>query len=100
MGAMGATLMAMALRAWGTTRPEEAFAAAKSQPDPLRKAMLQGVAAVDPAKAARFALGLPNAPFAIGTVIRDLARHDPDAALAAAIVNNLLLTPFSDPFFS
>jgi hypothetical protein len=47
-----------------------------------------------PAKAARFALGLPNAPFAIGKVIRDLARHDPDAALAAAIVNNLLLTPF------
>jgi hypothetical protein len=36
------------------------------------------------AKAARFALGLPNAPFAIEKVIRDLARHDPDAALAAA----------------
>jgi hypothetical protein len=35
-------------------------------------------------KVARFALGLPNAPFAIGKVIRDLARHDPDAALAAA----------------
>ncbi len=35
MGAMGATLTAMALRAWGTTRPEEAFAVAKSQPDPL-----------------------------------------------------------------
>lgn len=32
---MGATLTAMALRAWGATRPEEAFAVAKSQPDPL-----------------------------------------------------------------
>jgi hypothetical protein len=77
-----ATLPAMAWKAWGATRPEAAFAAAKSQPEPLRKAMLQGVAAVDPAKAAHFALGLPNAQFAIGTVIRDLARHDPDAALA------------------
>jgi hypothetical protein len=51
----------MAWKAWGATRPEGAFAAAKSQPDPLRKAMLQGVAAVDPAKAAYFVLGLPNA---------------------------------------
>lgn len=77
-----ATLPAMAWKAWGATRPEEAFAAAKSQPEPLRKAMLQGVAAVDPAKAAHFALGLPNAQFAIGTVIGDLARHDLEAALA------------------
>jgi hypothetical protein len=36
------------------------------------------------AKAAHFALGLPNAQFTIGKVIRDLARHAPDAALAAA----------------
>jgi len=48
-----------------------------------------------PAKAARFALGLPNAPFAIEMVIRDLARHDPDAALAAA--NCQESSP--DPFF-
>ncbi len=46
--------------------------------------MLQGVAAVDPARAAYFALGLPIAQFAIGTVIRDLVQHDPDADLAAA----------------
>jgi hypothetical protein len=50
---------------------------------------------VDPAKAARFALGLPNAQFAIGTFIRDLARHNLDAALAVA---NCQESP-PDPFF-
>lgn len=57
--------------------------------------MLQGVAAVDPAKAAYFALGLPNAQFAIGTVIRDLVQHDPDADLAAAKCQE----SSPDPFF-
>jgi hypothetical protein len=50
---------------------------------------------VDPAKAARFALGLPNAQSAIGTFIRDLARHNLDAALAVA---NCQESP-PDPFF-
>jgi hypothetical protein len=77
-----ATLPAMAWKAWGATRPEDAFAAVKTQPETLRKAMLQGVAAVDPAKAARLALRLPNAQFAIGAVMGDLARQDTEAALA------------------
>lgn len=61
----------MAFEAWGSVDPDGAFAAVRSRAVELRRGALVGMAKRFPERAAQLALKMPDAQFAISSVVRN-----------------------------
>jgi hypothetical protein len=66
--------------AWGAVDPEAAFAAGRALPQERMRRLLEGVAEVDPAKAAGFVTRVPDSQFAAWSIGEKIFREAPDAA--------------------
>jgi hypothetical protein len=66
--------------AWGAVDPEAAFAAGRVLPKERMRRLLEGVAEVDPEKAAGFVTRVPDSQFAAWSIGEKIFREAPDAA--------------------
>jgi hypothetical protein len=82
--------------AWGASDPAAAFEAGRKLPPPLMEILLEGIADLDPVKAAEFATRVPNSQFAFGGIAERIASEAPELAgdlLARAVYDGARL-PF------
>jgi hypothetical protein len=66
--------------AWGAVDPDAAFAAARLLPNGRMRRLLEGVAEVDPEKAAGFVTRVPDSQFAAWSIGEKIVREAPAAA--------------------
>jgi hypothetical protein len=89
-------LLEQAWFAWGASDPDAAFEAGKKLPPPLMEILLEGIADLDPRKAAEFVTQVPNSQFAVGGIAKRIASEAPELAedlLARAVYDGARL-PF------
>jgi hypothetical protein len=66
--------------AWGAVNPDAAFAAGHALSEGRMRRLLEGVAEVDPEKAAEFVVQVPRSQFAAYTIAGKIVRGAPEAA--------------------